>query len=307
MSEPQQIDLKEIEVFLKTNFSNNISNIEQVRSGQRSKVFSFISNEIKYIFRINSHDDGFKKDKFACEHFSGSVPIPKIFKIGTFKDSYYSISEICQGSPLLDGVEELPSARVESIITTADKIHSIKVPKHANFGVADIYGNAKYESWDNWILKENTVVTKNDGSFYSWDEVKKIQFADEKIINNLYSRIKELVHFIPKERYLIHCDYGTGNIIVNNDVVTGVIDWNEYGYGDFLFDIAWLDFWISKTDFSKAYKEYFQKNNRIVPFYEERMQCHKLFIGLNTLGIYAAIGWEDGYKSTLDRIIKLGF
>ncbi|MFA6518905.1 MAG: aminoglycoside phosphotransferase family protein [Candidatus Shapirobacteria bacterium] len=306
MANSQKSDLKEIKDFLTSNFSDNIGDVLQLNCGERSKAFSFVSCGIKYVFRMNNHDNGFKKDEFAFKHFSEKVPIPKILKIGTFKDSFYSISGLCLGNPLIDGNKELPSVQVESIISAADQIHSVSVPKFTNFGVADINGAAVYKSWEKWIFKKNTVVTKDDGSFYSWEEVEKIPFVDEKTIKSLAVQIKKLVHFVPEERYLIHGDFGPGNIMINNDLVTGVIDWNEFGYGDFLFDIAWLDFWISKTNFSKAYKSHFQKKNQNIPFYEERLMCHKLFIGLNTLGIYATIDWEGGYKSTLDRINNLG-
>jgi hygromycin-B 4-O-kinase len=307
MSESQQVDLKEIEAFLKTNFSDSISHIGVINGGERSKAYVFLSSGIKYIFRINNHDDGFKKDEYAFEHFSEFVPIPKILKIDSFKDGYYSISEFCSGSPLTNDNRELSSTLIEDIFTVADKIHSVPISTKTGYGVADTNGNTNYHSWEEWILKANTVVTKDDGSFYSWNEVKKIPFVDEKIIIRLFAQIKDLAQFIPLEKQLIHCDFGPGNIMVSNNLVTGVIDWNEFGYGDFLFDIAWLDFWIDKTDFKEAYRAHFQSNNLTIPFYEERMMCHKLFIGLNTLGIYSTIGWEDGYNSTLDRINKIKF
>lgn len=305
MSGQLKFETKELEDFLILNFNENISNVTQIRGGERSKAYSFISNGIKYIFRINTHDDGFKKDKFAFEHFSKSVPIPKIFKIGSFKDVFYCVSEFCLGTPLTDDNKALSVAEIESIMTVADQIHSIQIPKNTKYGIAGINGIAKYESWREWMLKKNTVVTKDDGSYYSWDEVKQISFVDKEIINRLFSQIRELAHFIPQENYLIHSDFGFGNIMLSNNIVTGVIDWNEFGYGDFLFDIAWLDFWKNKTNFKKAYEINFHKNKLEIPFYEERMMCHKLFIGLNTLGIYSAIGWKDRYDSALKRIGNL--
>ncbi len=305
MSKSQQIDLGEIEIFLKTNLNDSVSHIEIINGGERSKAYSFFSNGSKYILRINNHDEGFKKDKYAYEHFSKFIPIPKILKIGPYKNNYYSISEFCYGSSLSDDGKELSPVLVEDILSKAEIIHSVPISDQSKYGVADTNGAAKYDSWEKWILKDNTVVTKDDGTFYSWDEVIQIPFVDKEIINKLFIKIKELVQFIPKKNYLIHGDFGIGNILVNNNTVTGVIDWNEFGYGDFLFDIAWLDFWINKTDFKKAYEIHFLKNNLTIPFYQERILCHKLFIGLNTLGIYSIIGWKEEYVSTLQMVKKL--
>lgn len=302
MSVSQNFKLKEIEDFLKINFDDDISNVRQINGGERSKAFLFISSKAKFVLRISSHEDGFKKDEFACKYFSSAIQIPKILKIGVFKDVFYSVSEYCPGVSLRDGDDKLPAILVENILTAADQIHSIPVLQEAKYGVADINGLANYESWEDWVLKDHTVVTKDDGSFFSWNEVKKRSFVDEEIINKLFFQIKELARVVPKQKYLIHGDFATGNIMIENNTITGIIDWNEFGYGDFLFDIAYLDFWINKTNFIQIYKDRFQKNNQKISYYEERIMCHKLFIGLNALGIYAAINWENGYKSVLERI-----
>lgn len=303
----QNWNLFEIEKFLKAEFNNDIFQVKPINGGERSKAFSFMSGGAKYIFRTNKNDIGFKKDRYAFDHFSEFVPIPETIKMGQFQDRFYAISKNCHGKPLEDGKEELPAVLVESILTTLDKIHSIPLSEQTKYGVADTQGKAEYASWEQWVLKENTPVTKNDGSYYSWNEVKKIDFVDKKIINQLSAEIKKLICFMPKEKSLIHGDFAVGNIMIDHNLVTGVIDWNEYGYGDFLFDVAWLDFWIKKTNFTSAYRVHSQKNNRNIPDYEKRIRCHQLFIGLNTLGIYAAIGWTEGYFSVLERIKDIKF
>jgi hygromycin-B 4-O-kinase len=298
----QKSELMEIKEFLKNVFNDNVFSIRPIKSGERSKAFIFETKRVKYIFRINNQDIGFRKDKYAYKHFSKFAPIPEVVKIGQFKEQFYSISQYCIGKTLTDSNTVLPSLLINSLFTTLDELQNVPIPNNAKYGITNVNGEAKYSSWEKWILKKNIMVTKNDGSFYSWDEVKTISFVERNIIDELFNKVERLIPFIPKEKYLIHGDYGPGNIMIDNDRVTGVIDWNEYAYGDFLFDVAWLDFWINKTDFINEYKVHFQKNGKYIRYYTERMMCHKLFIGVNTLGIYAAIGWEEGYMSTLERI-----
>lgn len=287
--------------FLKINFDKDISEVKPISGGERSKAFLFESNGKKYIFRENKRDIGFKKDKYAYNNCGKIVPIPKIIKIGQFEDRYYAISDFCKGKSLEERETRFSNILIENLIITLDRIHSISIPD-GGYGVIDINGKTTYKSWSDWVLKNNTPVTRNDGSFYSWEDIKNIAFVDKAIINKLFEEIKKMLPHISNNRYLIHGDFATGNVIIDGDEVTGVIDWNESGYGDFLYDVAWLDFWIKKTDFAKAYKIHSQNLGINIPDYEKRIKCHQLFIGLTALGIYAAIDLEKTYLSTLDRI-----
>jgi hygromycin-B 4-O-kinase len=287
--------------FLKKNFNNQITELAPIEGGERSKAFYFMSKGNKYVFRKNRNDVGFLKDKYAFENFGGIVPIPKIIKIGVFEDSYYAISEFCEGVSLSNKGLFISDKLIKKLFQTLDNIHSIKKTNYS-FGLANIKGVAKYKSWNDWVLKEHTLVTKKNGEFYTWNDIKNINFVDKTIIDKLIKKIKELLPFVPNICHLIHGDFATGNVLVSENQVTGVIDWNEFGYGDFLYDIAWLDFWTPNIDIADAYKAYLKDNKKIVLNYKERVQCHKLFICLTALGLYAAMGKKDIYKNILKKL-----
>lgn len=287
--------------FLKRNFNDQIIGLTPIEGGERSKAFYFMSNDKKYVFRKNSSDVGFLKDKYAFENFRGTVPIPKIIKIGVFENFYYAISEFYEGVSLSNKDLFISDKLINNLFKTLDSIHSIKKTNYS-FGLADINGVAKYKSWNDWVLKKNTLVTKKDGKFYTWNDIKNINFVDKTIIDKLIKEIKELLPFVPNISHLIHGDFATGNVLVFGNQITGVIDWNEFGWGDFLYDIAWLDFWTSNIDIVDAYKAHLKDNKRVVLNYKERIRCHKLFICLTALGLYAAIGKKDIYEDIVKKL-----
>jgi hygromycin-B 4-O-kinase len=291
--------------FLRIEFNHDISNFEEIVGGERSRAYIFNSANQKFIFRINNHLDGFQKDKYAFEHFSKSIPIPEIYKIGQFNDQFYAISEFLPGKSLKNDPKPLSADLISDLFFTLDKLKAVHVPENTKFGSADIDGIAHFNTWADWVLKENTPVTKDDGTFYSWEEVMNIDFVDKNFVSKLFSEIKSLINFVPDKKYLIHGDFGTGNIMIDRNKVTGVIDWNEFGYGDFLFDLAYLNFWLENTDFISVYKKHLESQGIKLPNFDERLRCHQLTVGLNTLGIYAAIGWEEGYKTAIYRINKI--
>lgn len=290
--------------FLKTNFNAESTNLGTIMGGERSKAFYFSVQSKMYVFRKNKHNIGFLKDKFAEENFGKILPIPRMVKMGVFKDGFYAISEYCNGMTLSNKNLEFSNELIENIFQTLDKIHTIN-KFDGGFGVTGLNGNAPYKSWSDWVLKDNTLVTKDDGSFYSWKEIKKINFVDNTIIEKIFAEIKTLLPFIPNVSTLIHGDFATGNVIVDRKQVLGVIDWNEFGYGDFLYDLAWLDFWTPKIDFVQAYWVRSKNRGVIIPNYFERIRCHKLFIGLTALGLYAAINLQNTYNKTLKKMNQI--
>jgi aminoglycoside phosphotransferase (APT) family kinase protein len=46
----------------------------------------------------------------------------------------------------------------------------------------------------------------------------------------------------PEERRFLHGDDGFGNVLARDGEVTAVLDWLDAKDGDFVDDVAWLDF-----------------------------------------------------------------
>ena len=61
-----------------------------IKEGQESQAYWFSRGGREYVVRINSNMEGFKKDKYAYEHFrSDRVPIPEVVETGNFDGTHY--------------------------------------------------------------------------------------------------------------------------------------------------------------------------------------------------------------------------
>ena len=98
-------------------------------------------------------------------------------------------------------------------------------------------------------------------------------------------------------------DFGFGNILVNDGALTAVFDWLNAAYGDFLFDVAWLDFWDVETDYAAIFRDHYEVKGVRVPNYEERLRCYQLYDGLNALRFFAKQGNAGAYRWTRDRLL----
>lgn len=298
-------DVSKICNFLKLNFNTNILNVTPLKGGEQSKAYAFSCNNEEFVIRVSRRKIGFEKDKYAALNFSQNTPIPEIVQIGQYQERYYAISKKIQGKPLRKDSDIDSPELLKDIVVSLMNIHKIKIPKESKFGVLDIYGKSNFKTWKDWIFKNYILVLNDDESYVTWEQIYKVKFVDKKVLDKLFEELKKFVKFVPNEKYLIHGDFATGNIIIDGKHVTGIIDWSESTYGDFLYDVAWFDFWISKINFATEFRNYYKEKNIEISDYQERIYCHKLFIGLHTLGIYAAIDYEDGYTYTLNKVKQL--
>jgi aminoglycoside phosphotransferase (APT) family kinase protein len=120
-------------------------------------------------------------------------------------------------------LNQLPTDPIEWVRKLAKalaKIHSIEIIPEENTFLM----NANEEAI--WFLRYGTVP-----GFMKTHPLGEIVW---NTINDKYSNIIEI------EPKLIHLDYWPGNVLWEENEITGVIDWEEAAYGDPAIDVAYL-------------------------------------------------------------------
>jgi hypothetical protein len=117
-----------------------------------------------------------------------------------------------------------------------------------------------------------------DPRSYSWDRV--IHHLDRSLLKELITAFTSLAKHCPEERYLVHGDFGSNNVLTDGRSITAVLDWDEAKYGDPLFDVATAYFWSSWLDCMAAQAAYYNACLSAIPGYQERIVCYQLRIGL---------------------------
>lgn len=98
-------------------------------------------------------------------------------------------------------------------------------------------------------------------------------------------------------------------LLSDGQKITGVLDWAESRLGDFVYDIAYLEFWSKHISYKQLWQEWLRgkKLNLHLSNFEERIQCYMLHIGLGSLAIAAIQNDIQDYqniKARLQMIIK---
>lgn len=293
---------KEVLIFLQNSFDKNISSVTFIKGGETSQAFFFNSNNKDFVIRVNSKKYSFEKDKFAYQHFGSSiVPIPKILKIGMFDAKYYyAISEKAKGKDLDNFNEKMHRRLLPQLISILDHIHRIKIDiSRGKFGYWDGSGKTTFDSWKAFMLNYEDDVNSN------WNKLYKNTFLEKNVVNKVCERIKELAGYLPVERFLVHGDYGFNNVISDGERITGVLDWGESMYGDFLYDVAWLEFYSSGIRYGEIFKKHYLDIGIKIPNYKKRLLCYQLYLGINGLGFFALSGQHHNYMEQKNKLLLL--
>ena len=284
--------------FLQTHFDPKSTSVNFIGAGWFSQAFTFAVDQRAFVFRVNAYEEDFQKDAFAYQHFSSAeLPIPRVVQIGQFDEArFYAITEHCAGEPLDE--EDTPRQRaiVPQLFAALDAIHCVNVSGFAGWGLADANGNGHFASWSEYLRS-----LYNQKFAYDWREIARHTFLEHDVFAAWFETMERLLPYCAREKYLIHRDFGFNNVISDGKRITGVLDWAEFGLGDFLYDVANLDFFSKGIPYGALWLELAIRHGRAVPHFEERMICYMLNIGLGSMAIAAVQGDEKSYIRCRER------
>lgn len=278
-----------------------ITKLENLVEGEDSQAFYFESNGNRYVLRINKSDYGFKKDVYAFEHFANeSIPIPKIFHIGKLDNEHaYCISEFIAGKT----IQELDRPAVEALLpATLKMLHAIRdvdISKTSGFGEFDISGSGKSASWQEWLLTHISLTE------YNWDEVMNGGLIKKDFLDKVFDAFKKLVEQVPNERKLIHGDFSSNNVIVTDNKIVAVLDWDAASYGDWLFSVAGAYYWRDHLMCMDVQADYYEKELSHLPNYHARIYCYQFRASLIEMYVQAQRGEKEKLEWHIKRCQKL--
>jgi hygromycin-B 4-O-kinase len=298
------IDQSIIQSFVEQSLSSAAHDFEFIAGGESSQAFAFKVGEESFVFRANNSDnESYKKDLYAHEHFGlNGIPIPEVIQTGVMNNGYsFAISKKIPGKTINHLSDNEKVSLGPELLSTLDSIHDVDISNTKGYGKWDSEGTGQQESWKQTLLAVDQYVhSDSDGP-----SLFETTFLEKNVWDQAHEKFKELLIFCPEDRYLVHADYGGDNVLSNEGKITGVLDWGTSMYGDFLYDIAWLDLWSKDGNYAESYKD--SHAAVAIPNFNERVLCYKLYIILNSMSFFAYSnqqGKYDDIKTKLDALIK---
>lgn len=269
--------------------------------GELSKVYQFRTDDNAYVVHFRLKEESLLKAEAIYEQFGSLLPIPRTLQRGTKNGVHYLISQRAEGAPVSSLSDE---KQVQLSTHLADVYSQInETTTSAAFGIIE---PGKQPSDSSWLATLERFFIEEEDSFYGhWKTLFTNSMLEKDVFEQGYGKMMELATYAPKQPYLVHGDFHTGNFIAAGDRITAIVDWEMAMQGDFMFDLAGLHFWSPHLQFPEKMKTIWQEQNKTVPYFKERLYAGLLFKATDGLRFYAKQEHPGGYELMKTRLNEL--
>jgi hygromycin-B 4-O-kinase len=309
MLQAPEVDLEMAAAFLATRFGDKASDVSRLPQGEWSRAYAFRKGGADRIIRFATVVEEFQKDRAAARFASPDLPIPAVLEIGEAFDGYYAISVRGFGE-FLEELDEVALPRaLPSVLRMLDAMREIPLESSAGAGSWRRDDVAERSSWRAHLI--GVATDHPDRRTYGWRDRLTTQPDAEAAFDDAFGRFESLVAACPEIRHVIHSDLLHGNVLVADDRVAAVFDWQCALYGDFLYDVAWFTFWsawypaLAAVDFRGEVLRHYDDIGLDVPDFDERVRCYELHIGLASMTYNAFVGDWANLEWTARRVLEI--
>lgn len=298
MSEADPVSLREADAFLRQRYGARVEGLAELSGGDWSRAFSFRLADQDLVVRFGRYGEDFAKDREAMALGGPDLPVPAVLEIGEALGAAYAISERCFGI-FLDDLDAAQWGRVlPAILRALDALRQAPAPADDR----DAYPKAPQTSADAWGAQLlQSLVDRPGGRVSGWREKLACSSELDELFVAAKRELERLVAGCPTVRHVLHRDLLNRNVLVSNDAtrLVGVFDWGCSMVGDFLYEIAWFDFWapwhpgLAAIDLPSKALEHYRATGVEVPLFAQRLRCYNLHIGLEHLAYLAFAGREE--------------
>ena len=291
---------------LKETFAQPILELTPLQGGLVAQTLSFKAGDGEYILRFmtGKMDASYQKEAFIYQNFaSPEIMIPPVIKVGSIGGLFYCISKKMPGRGLKSMSVDEYNQILPEVIKIAHAVHTTDVTHWKGYGWIGDDGNGLFPSWKKFIAHANEE-ERAEGFLGKWHVLFDTTFLNRARFDEYYGRMIPLLEACPEDRYLLHGGYGYDNMLAQDGKVTAVLDW-EAMYGDFAYDIAWIDFWPRGVDHVELFRRHYTEKGMPLGNYRERIACYKHYMGLDAMKFFAKTNNREAYGYVCQILDKL--
>ncbi len=267
--------------FIADRYGDRASGLTLLGAGEWSRAYAFTLDGQAAVARFGAHGDDFAKDQVMARFSSPGLPIPAVTELGRTARGYFAVSARAFGAPL----DEL------------DEAGRIWAPDSAG----------PHPSWQAALLS----IADDHDRIAGWRRVLQTSPAAAGAFAKAHARLQSMAGALPGTRHIIHGDLLNHNVLVNGSRISGVIDWGNAAYGDWLYDAAWLLYWWPwypawrRIDLRAELDRHWKAGRGPPADLEFRLRCYQLHIGLDAMTYNAFTGRFDDLARNAEQTMAL--
>jgi hygromycin-B 4-O-kinase len=285
-----------------------VDGVEVVGEGMWSRAFGFVHDGRELVARFGDHVDDYEKDRRAAAWSSPRLPVPRVLDIVRWHDGWCCVAERAHG----DVLEQLDAAGwravLPSLLDVYDALRAIDVRATTGWGGWDESGHAALHSWAEFLL----LVGLDDPTrrTHGWrDKLHSSPVGDVAFTEGERALRALAASLPPFDRAVVHADLINRNVLVDTAAgrITAVFDWGCSIYGDFLYELAWMQFWepwypaMSDADVVGTITRHLTAREGHARAFDDRLRACLVHIGLDHIAYNAWTEDLDTLRLVIDR------
>lgn len=281
----------EITDFLRTKYNNAELTADVVGEGAWSQAFVFELDSKRRVIRLSKESENFERDQLAGAYNRPGLPVPQILELGEFQGWNYAISEFAAGAYF----EVLPANELVRVAPSVAQLlvalQRVDISHTTGYGHWDATGNGAHTTWQEYLLSVRDEPANS--MIAGWKSNLENSGMGMTLFDAIYTVFERKVALCPADRHLIHSDLLNRNVLVTNGEISAVLDWGSSLYGDFLYDLAWFEFYapwypsFSVSELVPGLWQALQNSGANLENAQERVRCYQLHIGLDSVAYNA--------------------
>ena len=300
----------EVQAFINDHFGDRANEMTSLTGGDWSQAYALTVDGQQVVVRFGTHGEDYKKDQAVAKWSSEELPIPRFIELGETESGFFAVSERIHG----DSLDKLDSQRMKtvfpSLFRVMDTIRDIDISNTEGYGNWGPGGRGPQTSWQEALLQKFEG-DQPDSRTYGWRAALENSPEGARNFDTGLKVLERLARLMPDERHVIHNDLLYDNVLVDGDRISGVLDWGNSMYGDYLYDAAWLLYCQPRyttwpdVDLAGALRRHWEAGGSIPDNLEARLLCYQIHVGLGAQSGNAYKEDWDELKLNTDQTMKL--
>jgi hygromycin-B 4-O-kinase len=298
-----------VAAFLAHRFGADVASVQPMLAGEWSAPYAFRAAGRDLVARFSPLEEDVRKDEAAAAFSSEALPVPPMIEIGRALGGWYAVTERRRGTYLEDASDREMQGLLQAVFRMLDAIRAADVSAMPGYGSWGGDGVGSFDTWPEALLAVG--VDRPTLRIHGWRDALESWPGPAATFRDAFRALEELAPQQPSHRHLIHSDLIHGNVLVDGDRITAVLDWGSALYGDFLFDLAWLWFWApwypawSAIDFRAEAARHLASVGLDVTDFATRVRACSLYIGLDGMAFQAWSGRGADLERTARRTLEV--
>jgi hygromycin-B 4-O-kinase len=304
------LNQSEVQAFIHDHFGDRAGEITRLSGGDWSQAYVLSVDGRQVVARFGSHGEDYRKDQIASGWASDELPIPKVLELDETRVGFFALSDRAEGDFLDELGDEQIKTVLPSLFRTMDAIYGIDISATEGYGNWTSDGHGPLRTWGEALLHKFGDDQPGHRT-HGWRAALERSPGGTRAFDTALNVLEQLAERMPTERHVIHNDLLNRNVLVQGDKISGVLDWGNSMYGDYLYDAAWLLYcqprytsW-PKLDLAGELRRHWEASGSVPDDLEARLLCYQIHVGLDAQSYAAYKGNWAQLRQNTEQTMKL--